>query len=154
MTRQGDPHPGSYRVSLATILHSSAVPYGVTLTVWGSGAALIHFRGNPAIYEIFLFVFGGMAAYSVLALASARVLRHGAAGSPGPQMALTGILHLLSIGAAIGAVTLLAKLSSWIAWPLGGFAGIGLYLGLASVEYALAPLLPLAREAPRAEDDE
>jgi hypothetical protein len=146
------PHrPAPYRKSIATILHSAAIPYGVTLTVWASGAALVHFQGNPRIYDIFLFVFGGMGAYSVLAIASAPVLRHGAGGSPGPQMALTGILHLLSIGAAVGAVSLVAEIDSWIAWPLGGFAGIGLYLGLAGVEFALAPLVPLAREAPRDE---
>ena len=146
--------PAPYRKSIATILHSAAVPYGVTLTVWASGAALVHFRGGPNVYEIFLFVLGGMAAYSALALASAPVLRHGAAGSPGPQMALTGLLHLLSIGAAVGAVTLIGRVESWVAWPLGGFAGIGLYLGLVGVEFALAPLLPLAREAPRGPEED
>lgn len=114
---------------------------------------MTHFRGNPEVYEIFLFVLGGMAAYSVLALASAPVLRHGAAGSPGPQMALTGLLHLLSIGAAVGSVALLSQIDSWVAWLLGGFSGIGLYLGLAGVEFALAPLVPLAREAPRESED-
>lgn len=146
--------PASYRTSLATILDSAAIPYGVTLTVWASGAAVQHERGAPQIYEIFLFVLGGMVAYSALALASARVLERGAAGSPGPQMALTGALHLLSIGAAVGVVALVARIDSWVAWPLGGFAGIGLYLTLAGVEYALAPLLPLARQAPRGREGE
>lgn len=150
-----EPHSKSarYRMSIATILQSAAVPYGVTLTVWASGAVLVHFRGDPKVYDIFLFVLGGMAGYSALAVVSAPVLRHLRPGSPGPQMALTGVLHLLSIGAAVGAVTLIGKISSWIAWPLGGFAGIGLYLGLAGVEFALAPRLPLAREAPRGEED-
>jgi hypothetical protein len=146
-----EPHrkPAPYRTSIATILRSAAIPYGVTLTVWASGAALTHFRGTPTIWEIFLFVIGGMGGYSLLVLASAPVLKHGAAGSPGPQMALTGVMHLFSIGAAVGIVTLLARIDSWIAWPLGGLAGIGLYLGLAGLEFALAPLMPLAREAPR-----
>jgi hypothetical protein len=150
-----DPRkPASYRISIATILTSAAVPYGVTLTVWASGAMLAHFDGHPKVYEIFLFVFGGMIGYSVLALASTRVLEHGAAGSPGPQMALTGLLHLLSIGAAVGAVMAVAQISSWVVWPLGGFVGIGLYLGLAGVEFALAPLMPLARELPRSGSDD
>lgn len=139
-------------MSIATILQSAAVPYGVTLTVWASGAALTHFRGDPQVFEIFLFVLGGMAGYTVLALVSAPLLQHLRPGSPGPQMALTGVLHLLSIGAAVGAVTLIGRISSWVAWPLGGFAGIGLYLGLAGFELALAPYLPFAREAPRGED--
>ncbi len=141
-----------YEESLATILQAAAVPYGVTLTIWASGAALIHFRGNPAIFEIFLFVIGGMAGYSIGALTVFRALERMSSASPGPQMALTGVLHLISIGTALGAVTLVAKISSWLAWPLGGFAGIGLYLALVGVEYLLAPLLPLAREMPREDE--
>ena len=64
-------------------------------------------------------------------------------------MALTGVLHLVSIGAAVGAVTLIANIPSWAAWPLGGFVGIGLYLALVGVEYLIAPRLPLARQASR-----
>lgn len=132
---------------MATILQAAAVPYGVTLTIWASGAALIHFHGNPAI-----FVIGGMAGYSIGALTVFRALERMSPASPGPQMALTGVLHLISIGTALGAVTLVAKISSWLAWPLGGFAGIGLYLALVGVEYLLAPLLPLAREMPREDE--
>jgi hypothetical protein len=71
-------------------------------------------------------------------------------------MALTGTLHLLSIGAALGSVAMTAEIESWAAWPLGGFLGIGLYLMLVGVEYAVAPALPLAPHmpGPGEEDDE
>jgi hypothetical protein len=123
------------------ILKTAAVPYGVTLTVWASGAALAHFRGGPSVFDIFLFVFGGMAGYTVVALAVIQALEHSGPASPGAEMALTGLLHLVSIGVAVGAVTLVAQIQSWAAWPLGGFAGIGLYLALVGVEFLIAPRL-------------
>jgi hypothetical protein len=49
------------------------------------------------------------------------------------------MLHILSIGGALGAVTLIAEIDSWIAWPAGGFAGVGLYLMLVGLEYMLVP---------------
>ena len=100
--------PRRYEASLATILKTAAVPYGVTLTVWASGAALTHLRGSPNILDIFLFVIGGMAGYTAVALAVVRALEHSGPASPGAQMALTGLLHLVSIGAAVGAVTMIA----------------------------------------------
>lgn len=132
---------------MSRILESAAIPYGITLTVWGSGAVLAHFRGQPALYEIFLFLLGGMGGYALLATLFARSLQHARGARPGVAMALTGTLHVLAIGGAVGAVALVAKIESWVAWPLGGLVGIALYLALAGVEYALAPLLPLARES-------
>jgi hypothetical protein len=94
-------------------------------------------------------VLGGMCGYATLTLGVVGALQRMSPQAPGAQMALTGMLHLVSIGVAVGAVTLLAKIDSWVAWPLGGFAGIGLYLGLVGLELMLAPLLPVARRAPR-----
>jgi hypothetical protein len=135
--------PGStgdgYSASLATVLQSAAVPYGITLTVWASGASIDHFRGPPKIYEIFLFVLGAVAAYAALALAVAQALRKASRGPAGQRMAVTGTLHVVSIGVALGAVTLIGEIQSWAAWPLGGFAGIGLYLAVVGLEYAWAP---------------
>ena len=130
----GDPAP--YRHSLATVLTSAAVPYGVTLTVWASGASLSHFRGAPKLFEIFLFALGGVAGYACAAAAVTRVVAN--PPPPAPRaMAVTGMLHALSIGVALGAVSLIANVESWVAWPLGGFAGIGAYLAVVGIEYSL-----------------
>ncbi len=130
---------------MASILETSAVPYGITLTVWGSGALLAHFRGGPQVSDAFLFVFGGVAAYSAGVFWATRAIRRSGPSSPSPHMAVTGLLHWISIGLALGAVTLIARIGSWVAWPLGGIAGIGLYLSLVGIEHLLSPRIPLAR---------
>lgn len=133
LDRAEDPAP--FRESLATVLQSAAVPYGVTLTVWASGASLSHFRGSPRLVEIFLFAFGGVAGY---ACAAATILSLRSRRRPVPRaMIVAGMLHALSIGVALGAVSLIAKIDGSVAWPLGGFAGIGLYLTVVGVEYSL-----------------
>jgi hypothetical protein len=144
VAQSGNAEDG-YAASLAVVLQSAAVPYGVTLTVWASGASVSHFRGAPKIFEIFLFVLGGVAGYTTVGLFVARALQRLTAGSSGPRMVVTGMLHLISIGIALGTVTLIGEIRSWIAWPLGGFGGISLYLTLVAAEYALAPRLSRAR---------
>lgn len=134
-----------YASSLAAVIQSAAVPYGVTLTVWASGASVEHFRGAPKPFEIFLFVLGGTCAYATLVLVARRALGRSSQGSAGRRMTVTGVLHPLAIGGAVGVVMLIARIGSWAAWPLGGFAGIGLYLALVGGEHLLARRLPLAR---------
>jgi hypothetical protein len=127
-----------YTASLAVVLQSAAVPYGVTLTVWASGASVGHFRGAPTIFEIFLFALGGVAGYTTVALGVERAIRRRPAPRPGRNMLTTGMLHVVSIGVALSAATLVGRIESWVAWPLGGFAGIGLYLALVGAEHAFA----------------
>jgi hypothetical protein len=43
---------GPLRRAFATTVSASAAPYGYTLTVWSSGALLIHFRGSPAVGRV------------------------------------------------------------------------------------------------------
>ena len=130
-----------YATSLAAVLRSAAVPYGVTLTVWASGASVSHYRGAPRIFEIFLFALDGVAGYTTTALSPGRAGRLLPAAPPGPRMLVTGMLHAVAVGVALGAVTLIGQVESWVAWPLAGFAGIGLYLTLVGAEHALAPRL-------------
>jgi hypothetical protein len=57
-----------YLSALATALRGTALPYGYTLTVWGSGMLLAHERGQPSVGEIFLFIIGAIAGFGVLGL--------------------------------------------------------------------------------------
>lgn len=127
----------SYRAGLDAALHGVGLPYGYTVTIWGTGQVLIHDHGKPSIGLILLFVAGAAAAYGLLTVAT-----HGAA--PAPQLQLEGSPHLLragalqlaAIGGALGAAALLGLVSSAVAWPLGGFAATLVYLGVAAVELA------------------
>jgi hypothetical protein len=127
-----------YPAALGTIVHSAAVPYGITLTVWGSGALVMHFRGPPRVFEVFLFVLGGVVGYALATMPAIGVTRTRQPSVPGSHLVLAGMLHPLAIGAALGSVTLVAMIQGWVAWPLGGLCGIAVYLLLVGVEYAFA----------------
>jgi hypothetical protein len=45
-----------------------------------------------------------------------------------------GTIHLVAVGAALGATTLVALIKSGLAWPLGAFVATATYLGLATLE--------------------
>ena len=47
------------------------------------------------------------------------------------------MLHLLAVGGALGAATLVALIPSGLAWPLGSFLATSVYLAVATVELLL-----------------
>jgi hypothetical protein len=133
MTRK----PG-YRAGVDTALHGSGLPYGFTLTIWGSGQVLIHHHGPPGIGLVFLFALGAVASWGGL-----RVLSQGASNATGlqleasPHLVRAGVLHVTAIGAAIGAAALVGNIDSDVAWPLGAFAAVTVYLCVSAVELTL-----------------
>ncbi|MFP5363869.1 MAG: hypothetical protein ACLGI5_14185 [Thermoleophilia bacterium] len=130
------PKP-SYRAGLDVALHGTGLPYGYTVTIWGTGQLLIDGHGTPSVGLIVLFAAGAAAAYGVLRLAA-----HDVSASPqrqlsdSPHLLRAGAFHLAAIGGALGIATLVGELSSAIVWPLGGFAATVVYLGVAALELA------------------
>jgi hypothetical protein len=111
---------------------ASAAPYGYTLTVWTSGAVIAHRRGIPGGAGALLFMAGAVLGFALVGL-----LAYGSAGPMRPAEAgpfsLWQALHLVAVGAAIGAAELVARtVEAEAAWLLGGlvatvlyFAGVG-----------------------------
>lgn len=126
-----------YASALATVLRGSALPYGYTLTVWTSGIVLIRERGMPSVGEVFLFLVGAVAAFALLGIV-VRLTRGTPFDPPRGALRHTGMVHFLAVGAALGAAALIALIHSGVAWPLGAFVATLTYLGLASLELALA----------------
>ena len=62
----GDTRPGGgrYRHSLRQAVGASAGPYGYTLTIWTSGAVLVHKEGLPTGGEAVLFALGSIIAFA------------------------------------------------------------------------------------------
>jgi hypothetical protein len=121
---------------LNTLVSSSAAPYGYTISVWSSGAVLIHFRGPPNVGDVFLFAAGALAGFTLIGL-----LVHSRLGATdethsATDRTLAGVLHWFAIGAALGAVALIAEIPSWVAWPLAMFTATTVYLLVASLELA------------------
>ena len=116
------------------------------MTVWSSGAALIHFHGQPNIGELFLFVAGAVAAFAAVAIAS-RAFTAGMLEDRS-QVLLIGTLHFSSIGAALGSVVGLAyAIHGAPAWPAGSFAATSVYLLVVGAELAVAERRHLRRSA-------
>lgn len=61
-----------YHDRLADNLLSESEAYGYTLSIWGSGALLIHAFGSPGVTPIFLFIIGALVAFVTLALVAFR----------------------------------------------------------------------------------
>jgi hypothetical protein len=129
---------GSLRRSFATIVSASAAPYGYTLTVWSSGALLIHFRGSPTVWEVFLFLTGAVMAFAVLWLLGRGAIEHTHPVAQQSARALAGALDLFGVGFAVGAAALLSRIPSWAAWPLASFGATVVYMVAASLQLAVA----------------
>jgi hypothetical protein len=124
-----------YRQALKSVGRGSALPYGYTLTVWCSGAVLMHSHGPPPVGDVFLFLLGGVAAFATLASVA-----RGAADPTEPRTAellATGAAHFLAVAGAVGAAALIAKIGGGVAWPLGSFAATVVYLLLATLQLTL-----------------
>jgi hypothetical protein len=128
--------PGTSGSALGTIVSASAAPYGYTVSLWSSGALLIHYRGNPTVGDVFLFAAGALAGFALLGLRVRPVLQaSGPIEGPGERV-ITGALHWFSVGAAVGAVALIAEIPSWVAWPLGSLTATTLFLLCSSLQLA------------------
>jgi hypothetical protein len=124
--------------AFASMLESSAAPYGYTITVWSSGALLMHYRGQPAVGDVFAFLAGAVAGFALLGLVGWRVIRRAEPMALGPPRVWAGAMHWLGAGAAVGAAALVAQIASWVAWPAASAAATVVYLAAGTLELALA----------------
>ncbi len=126
-----------YARALATVVRRSAIPYGYTLTVWTSGAAIEHSHGTPAVGDTFLFLIGAVAGFAVLGSLGRTEDETPLKPKPG-DLIRTGLTQILAVGLALGAAALVALLHSFAVWPLGGFAATLIYLAIVATELAVS----------------
>ena len=136
----------SYRSATRQAVSMSLGPYGYTVTIWTSGGVLIHSRGAPSSLDALLFMLGAVSGY-----ASVGIVSFGSAGaralSVNPPAIWAGF-HVIGIGLAIGAATLVAEgVHGTAAWPLGGFAVTAIYLLVLAAQLTLAGLRPVPAAA-------
>jgi hypothetical protein len=128
------------RAALATVVSTSAVPYGYTLAIWGSGAVLVRSLGAPTTADAFLFAAGAIAGFSLVG----QLLEPRSAETLGPttpnnryaNRVLAGMFDWIAVGAALGAVSLLGHIHTWLPWLVGPLAATVLYLLIASMQLA------------------
>ncbi len=124
-----------YLEALANVVRGSAVPYGYTLTIWTSGAALERHHGSPRISDIFLFAAGAIAGFAAVAI-GVRRLEPKPLAPTREHLTRTGIIQIFAVGLALGAAALVAQISGFVVWPLGAFLATAVYLLVAAIELA------------------
>jgi hypothetical protein len=136
MENAGRGNPSATSAALGTIVSASAAPYGYTVTLWSSGALLIHFRGQPDAGEVFLYAAGALIGFGLLGVLARPALRvPRAIGAPSERV-VTGALNWFSVGSATGTVALIAQIPSWVVWPAGSLAATALFLFCSSLQLA------------------
>ena len=132
--------------TLDKTLRSAVIPYGYTVTVWSTGAYLVHLRGIPSGLEAFAFVCGAIIAFAILATISQRRSGSGdlMTNEPLPihpdssHPIFVAGLHIFAVGIAFGGASLVDSSLGNAAWFFGSFVVTLLYLSLSSLELALA----------------
>lgn len=136
-----DTTPGPNRVrsagALVTVVQRSAIPYGYTLTIWTSGAAIERSHGTPTVGDTFLFLIGAVAGFAVLGLL-AQIEPDQPLEPKRSDLIRTGLIQVIAVGLALGAAALAALAHSFVVWPLGAFAATLVYLALAALELAMS----------------
>jgi cytochrome c biogenesis protein CcdA len=130
------PPRRTLRTALGATVAASAVRYGYTVTLWSSGAVLMHSHGTPSVAEVFAFIAGALTGFGLMGLLARGALAPMRSLDPAVDHVLADVLHWLAVGSAVGAVALIAELHRWEAWPLGSFVATTIYL--------LGGALPLA----------
>ncbi len=117
-----------FAATLRWVIASSANSYGYTLTIWATGAVVLHHRGIPTETDALTFVIGAIAAFALVGIVANRGL--GPVSPPQPRgFNLWQALHLVSVAVAIAGAAIITRLvHSWIAWPASGFTATGVYL--------------------------
>lgn len=117
------PLGARYRHGLRKAVGTGAGPYGYTLTVWTTGAVLIHARGAPTTLEALLFMLGavvGFAAVDAVAFRNNPGIRGRATSHP----VLWGSFLFVPVAASLGAHFVQGS----AAWPLAGLTATAIYL--------------------------
>ena len=128
---------GTLQVALGTIVAASAAPYGYTISIWSSGAVLMHSHGTPSVADVFGFLAGALTGFGLMGLLARGGLTPEDPPAHAPDRVLAGAMHWLAAGAAVGAAALVARIGGWEAWPLAAFTATAVYILGASVQLAL-----------------
>jgi len=138
--------PQTVSAAFCTLLAASSAPYGYTLAMWSSGALLLRSHGVPHVPEVFVFAAGAIGGFNLLGLLARQTIEiMRPVIQPGDRL-LAGLLDWIAVGAAVGAVSLLAEIHGWLPWLLAPFVATVLYLLLASLQLAAVELRSMLRE--------
>jgi hypothetical protein len=145
-----------YRRSLGSVVEAAGIPYGFTLTIWGSAALVAYHRGGPRPGHVALFAAGAVVGFTVVRLFAVeqpvtRWVQARRAASRGEDImvveesrpeassmtpALLAVTHLPALGAAYLGAWLAAHLGA-VSWPLAGFVAASAFFAVAAAQLHL-----------------
>ena len=126
------------RRGLGETASDNSTAFGFSLTIGGAGLILSDLKGSPAVGEVFMLIGGAAAAMILISALSTSGFRSDTADSLPERAQMRGsALNFLSVGIGLLAAWGLGSLIGGpIAWLVGGFSAILLYLLVESLEYA------------------
>lgn len=125
------------RARLEANLVSESEAYGYTLSVWGTGALLIHAFGVPDIARILAFVAGALLGFAALALVAFDGVSAEATTTESPSSLVVSTIHVVATGGTLLLADALVVVGQ--AWPpVAVFLAAGV---LVTVAYNLLLLL-------------
>lgn len=108
------------------------------------------FHRRPSVGDAFLFAGGALLGFGLLGSVAQHELSRREPSYRGRERVLAGVLNWLSVGAAVGAVALLAQIPGWVVWPLASFTATVAYLSV----LALQLVLVATRDGPKDDSTE
>ena len=128
----------AFRRGLGETAQDNSTAFGFSLTIGGTALILADLHGAPAVGEVFLLIGGAAAAMILISAISTSGFRDDTAEALPERAQMRGSgLNFLSVGGGmLGAWGVAELLDGGVAWVVGGFVGILLYLFVESLEYA------------------
>lgn len=131
-----------FRHALSAAAAQAAIAYGYTLTIWSTGAVLMDIHGKPRVLDAFLFIAGAVTAFLLVELIATRGFGDFESAGSRKATLLTGSLHVVSAGVAVGCATIVGEIFNGDEiWPLAAFAATLAYLMLAGTQLWLSERL-------------
>lgn len=91
----------SYSEKLRSNITHESIPYGYTLAVWGSAALLLSsYELNPDL--VFLFVFGGVTGYGILAAIAFKGIIKEVEKNKQSKLVVASMIHILASLGTVG----------------------------------------------------
>jgi hypothetical protein len=139
----GDSAPegfwGHYVRGLGLSTRNNSLAYGYSVAVTGSFGMINRLTGRPSVADIFLFVVGASAPFTLLNPLVTRGFRRRVEREPPLVVAVGTSFSVVSSCAGIGLAALLAwQVGGWITWLCGSLAAAVVYLLASALEIAAA----------------
>ena len=131
--------PARYARGVLEAVRGNSTAYGYSVVITSTFAVLTALHGTPEVGDIFIFLSGAAAGFTLVEAAASGGFRHVERAEPAEVVLLGTAFNIVSMASGLGAATVTGYLvDPWPAWVLAPFAGTSLYLVVVGLEMAIA----------------